>query len=220
MLRHNLLLIFRNFKRFKSTFFINLISLSKGLACVLLIFLWVGDELRVDKFHEKDSQLFQVLENQKVVGEIYTTESTPGHLAESLSVEMPEVEYASAASWVSEYRVSIEGKSIKAKGQYVGKDYLNIFSYELIYGDGNQVLVDKNAIAISESLATHLFNTTDDLIGKGIALEKEKQFQITGVFKDLPHFSSQNLIFYCLMKNIKIHPPGSWIGVTMPMQPI
>ena len=56
MFRHNLLLSYRNFKRYKSSFFINLIGLSVGLASALLIFLWVNDELNVDKFHEKDRE--------------------------------------------------------------------------------------------------------------------------------------------------------------------
>jgi hypothetical protein len=63
MFRHALLLIYRNFLRFKSTFFINLIGLSTGLACSLFIYLWVNDELQVDTFHEKDSQLFQAMLN-------------------------------------------------------------------------------------------------------------------------------------------------------------
>ncbi len=209
MLRHNLLLIYRNFRRFKSTFFINLIGLSTGLACALLIFLWVKDELSVDRFHEKDAQLFQVMENLKSVGKINTTESTPGLLAESLLEEMPEVEYASPASWVDEYRISINDKSIKTTGQYVGKDYFNIFSYDLIYGDKDQVLTDKNAIAISESLATRLFSTKEDLIGKVIAFEKEKQFMITGVFKDVPDNSSTKFDFLLSYEEYKDTSP--WV---------
>ena len=54
MFRHNLLLIYRNFKRYKSSFLINLTGLSTGLACTLLIYLWVNDELSVDKFHITD----------------------------------------------------------------------------------------------------------------------------------------------------------------------
>ncbi|MEX2231626.1 MAG: hypothetical protein WD824_05675 [Cyclobacteriaceae bacterium] len=64
MFRHNLLLIFRSFKRYRSTSIINLIGLSTGLASALLIYLWVNDELSIDKFHEKDSRLYQVMENR------------------------------------------------------------------------------------------------------------------------------------------------------------
>lgn len=209
MFRHNLLLIYRSFKKYQSTFFINLTGLATGLACALLIFLWVRDELKMDKFHEKDTQLYQVMENYQVVGEILTTESTPGLLAEALSDEMPEVEYASPASWVSEYRISIDDKNIKANGQYVGKDYFNIFSYELISGNKDQVLADKSAIAISESLATRLFNTTEDLIGKAITFENEKQFQVTGVFSDVPDQSSTKFDFLLSYEEYKDTSP--WV---------
>jgi hypothetical protein len=64
MIKHNLLIIIRNFKRFKSTFLINLIGLSTGLACALLIYLWVTDELAVDKFHKKDDRLYQVMKTR------------------------------------------------------------------------------------------------------------------------------------------------------------
>ncbi len=209
MLRHNFLLIFRSFKKFKSTFIINLIGLSTGLACALLIFLWVRDELSVDKFHEKDIHLYQVMENQKVVGEIYTTESTPGLLAESLSEEMPEVEYASPASWVSEYRVSVNNENIKAKGQYVGKDYFNIFSFDLISGNKDQVLAAKNAIVISESLAIRLFNSTKDLVGETIKFENEKLLQVTGVFKNVPENSSTKFDFLLSYEEYKDTSP--WV---------
>ena len=56
MLRHSLLLALRNIKKYISSFLINMIGLSTGLCCVLLIFLWVNDELKVDKFHEKDDR--------------------------------------------------------------------------------------------------------------------------------------------------------------------
>lgn len=153
MFHHNLLLIYRNFKRFKSTFFINLIGLATGLACALLIYLWVNDELSVDKFHEKDSQLFQVMENQHNTESIVTTEETPGLLAEALAEEMPEIEYAASGtdpSWFGKFTLSVEDTRIKADGQFAGKDYFNIFSYDLIQGDENQVLSDKNSMVISE----------------------------------------------------------------------
>ncbi len=97
MFRHTLLLAYRSFLRFKSTFFINLVGLSTGLAGALLIYLWVNDELLVDRFHEKDSQLFQVMKNASYSGnEITTYEATPGRLPEALAAEMPVVEKAVA----------------------------------------------------------------------------------------------------------------------------
>ena len=61
MLRHTLLLIYRNTLRFKSTFLINLIGLSSGLACTLLIYLWAADELSFDRYHANNERLFQAM---------------------------------------------------------------------------------------------------------------------------------------------------------------
>ncbi|MES2730478.1 MAG: ABC transporter permease [Bacteroidota bacterium] len=142
MLRHNLLLIYRNFKRFKSTFFINLIGLSTGLACLVLIYLWVNDELHFDKFHQKDSRLFQVMEHKTHADGIVTSPETPELLAETLAEEMPEIEYAAVStppSWFPQIMLSVEGqgsaaRNIKAAGNFVGKDYFNVFSYNPEWG--------------------------------------------------------------------------------------
>src|SRR5688572_25464410 len=98
MLQHNFLIIYRNFKRFRSTFFINLIGLSTGLTCTLLIYLWVNDELNIDKFHENNNRLFQVMERQQQ-SEIDVTEGTPGLLAERMIQEFPEIELAASSTW-------------------------------------------------------------------------------------------------------------------------
>lgn len=88
MFRHNLLLIYRNFKRYKTTFLINLTGLSCGLACVLLIYLWVSDELSFDKYHVNDSRLYQVMANVKSDNGIETNKSTSHMLSEVLPLEI------------------------------------------------------------------------------------------------------------------------------------
>ena len=81
MLQHHLLLIYRNFKRYKNSFFINLIGLTAGLTCALMIYLWVNDELQIDNFHNKGNRLYQVMENEQTEGGTNTTDQTVGVLA-------------------------------------------------------------------------------------------------------------------------------------------
>jgi ABC-type antimicrobial peptide transport system permease subunit len=201
MLRHSLLMIYRNFLRFKGTFFINLLGLSTGLACTLLIYLWVNDELRVDKFHEKDRQLFQVLENQAHSVGIVTSDGTNSRLAEKLAEEIPEIEYATVStppSWFKNVALSFENKRIKAVGLFAGKDYFRVFSYPLIQGDESQVLKDKNGLVISRKLAMKLFNTTQDIVGKTLHWQLdqfEKQGVIVGIVDDIPLSSSVQFDF-------------------------
>ena len=218
MLRHTFLLIYRNFRRFRSTFYINLIGLSSGLACALLIFLWVNDELSVDKFHERDAQLYQVMENQNQADNIVTQGATPGLLAESLAEDMPEVEYAAAvapAEWFGSFTLSVGEKNVKAPGQFAGKDFFTIFSYHLVQGEESQVLADKNAIAISESLAQRLFGTTENVVGQTLdwhILQFTQPVIVSGVFTDIPTNSTVQPDFVLSFEAFKDVNPGvlSW----------
>jgi ABC-type antimicrobial peptide transport system permease subunit len=215
MLQHNLLLIYRNFKRFKTTFFINLVGLSTGLVCTLLIYLWVSDELRIDRFHETDSRLFQAMESQQHAGSIRVTDSTPWLLAEALEDEMPEVEYSAVATptyWFNSQTLSVDDNIIKANGKYTGKDFFRIFSYDLVQGNADEVLADKSAMVISESLALKLFNATDNVIGKTVTFQQDQLYKVSGVFKDLPPASSEYFDFVLSYKNLTDMNPDmtSW----------
>lgn len=215
MLKHNLLIVFRDFKRNKSSFFINLIGLSTGLACALLIYLWVNDELQVDKFHEKDSHLFQVMQNVDMTKEIVTWDVTPGPLAEALVDEMSEVECAASVFEVhaqGKPNLSFKDKKIKANCLFVSKDFFNIFSYDLIEGDANHTLTDKNSIVISEEVAMNLFNSTTNVIGKTIDYQNEQQFFVSGIFKQVPSNSSLQFDFVLSDKLLieKYPSIGNW----------
>lgn len=191
MFRHHLLIIYRSFLRNKSSFFINLVGLSTGLACVLLIFLWVNDEVGVDKFHEKDSQLYQVMNHYQFPDGIQTRWNTPSLLASEIEQEIPEIE--SAVTTISrELRpegVLSNGENInRINALFATDNYFEVFSYELIQGDSKKALVNKNQLVISKELAVKLFGSTEDVIGKSLEWENlyfDGSFQISGVF-DLP----------------------------------
>ncbi len=209
MLKHSLLIIYRNFVRAKSYFIINLVGLSAGLACTLLIYLWVRDELNMNAFHEKDARLYQIMEHQKYADGLMTTTSTPGILAETLKAEFPEVEYAATTTWVNPFTLTHGDNNIKAKGYYVGADYFNIFSFKLLQGDPSQVLKDKLSIVISRSLAKKLFNNESDAVGKIVQLQHDKSFTVSGVFEDLPTASSIQFEFVLSFEEFKLD--NEWV---------
>ncbi|QNK63419.1 ABC transporter permease [Pedobacter sp. PAMC26386] len=203
MFQHHLLLIYRNFKKYKSSFFINLVGLTAGLTCALLIYLWVNDETQMDKFHSKSSQLFQVMENERTDAEINTTDQTVGILGEALQKEMPEVAEAVVASptyWIAQSKLSVKNNTgISGAGIFAGKNFFKVFSYPLISGNINEVLTAKNSVVISEQTAMKLFHTTD-VLGKELVWEnsdmvKENHALISGVFKDMPANSSTRVDF-------------------------
>ncbi|QHT72107.1 FtsX-like permease family protein [Rhodocytophaga rosea] len=199
MFQHILLLTFRSFRRFKNSFFINLIGLSTGLTSVLLIYLWVFDELSMDKFHENDSRLYQVMINvQEDSTQIRTFETNSHLLAPALVKELPEIEYVTPVGWSTQGIVSVQEKQMRAKGRHAGEDYFHIFSFRLLEGNKQTVLTSKESIAISHELAHKLFGTTENLIGKAITWDQEPYegtYLISGIFEKLPGNSSERFDF-------------------------
>src|SRR5450432_2818454 len=198
MFKNNLKIAWRNLLKDRQFTFLNLLGLATGLTCTIVIYLWVHDEYQFDKFHEKDARLYQLMEHRKGKGEVFTADESSGLLAETVAAQNPEVEYAAAeapAAWFQKFTLSVGDKNLKATGQYVGKDYFNIFSFNLLDGNPDKVLADKNNIAISDELAMKLFNTTQNLIGKKILFQQSHVFFVSGVFEKVPVRSSEQFDF-------------------------
>ena len=213
MFKNNFKIAWRNLLKDRQFTLLNLIGLAAGLACTLLIFLWVNDELSFDKFNEKDKQLYQLMEHRKYTDAESISDESFGPLSEALASEMPEIEYAAAVAppeWFQKFTLTVGDKNLKAVGQYVGKDYFNIFSFKLLEGKKNQVLADKNSIVISENLARKLFNTTQNIIGKTIRFQHEKDFFVSGIFEQIPYHSSQQFDFVLSFEYLK--DVQKWVG--------
>lgn len=200
MLQHNLLVIFRSFKRYKSTFLINLIGLSTGLTCTLLIWLWVSDELGFDAFHARNAQLYQVMEWSDEGGKKVVHDGTQGLLGASMVKDLPEVEAAvsmlNLAKHGHKLPFSVDGKSIEQSGVFATHNFFEVFSFPLLTGDASSIFKDQNAIVISEGMAKSLFGSAESAIGKAIGWEvfgKKRQSQVSGVFAKLP--SNNSLVF-------------------------
>ena len=178
MVNYYLKIFLRNIKRDKTTFLINLIGLSSGLACFFLIYLWVSDELSFDKFHKNNDRLYQamLLDVDESGTEVF--EDTPGLLAKALKEELPEVEFAASvipSNWFDSEGIITNGDvKIKGKEQYVGKDYFNIFSYKTTQGSSNKLFIGLNKVMISDKLAQKLFTSNEKAVGKTIEWERKR----------------------------------------------
>jgi putative ABC transport system permease protein len=184
----------RNLIKDKQFSLLNLLGLSTGLACVLLIFLWVSDELSVDKFNSNDSQLFQVMKTSPTAdGGVETYPYTPGLLGQSMQNELPEVQYATvvrpenmdAGAGI----ISINAKSFKASSEYVDQNFFKVFSYKIIDGNTNGFVLNKYGVLLSDQMALKLFNTTQNITGKTIAWNRGEftgSYVVSGVFQSPP----------------------------------
>jgi len=197
MWRHHLKISFRNFQRERSTFLINLLGLSTGLGCTLLIALWVMDELKFDKFHEKDAQLYQVMQHIPVnENDVLTWEWTPGILASTLKEEMPEVALAAHVTTLGGKGIIVKDDvRFQTKERYVSQEFLDLFSYKIIEGDKATLLQDKRSVILTKDLAIKLFKTTKNVVGQTIEWERTwrevgGQFIVSGIIDNPPTHST------------------------------
>jgi putative ABC transport system permease protein len=207
MFRNNLKIAWRHLLKDRQFTLLNVLGLSAGLACTLLIWFWVKDEMSFDKFFAKDDQLYQLMEHRTGKGMSgSTSDESSGMLGEVLKARMPEIEYAAAVAppeWWQKFTLSAGDKNMKAIGQYAGPDYFNVFSFKLVEGNKNKVLADKNAIVISDEIAKKLFNTTENIIGKAIRFQQERDFFVSGVFEKIPDHSSTQFDFVLSFEYLK-----------------
>lgn len=203
MFRHHVLIALRNVIRHKGSFFINLVGLSSGLACAILIFLWVHDELSKDKFHVNEPQLYQVMEKSNENGKVIVKPNTQGLLAESMEKEYPEIESAICYLNIGDYGQKFSLKTskntfVKSRGVFASSDFFNTFSYKLISGNKNEVLKEKGSLIISKSLAQALFGKDENPIGKQVEWEvigKKNTCTVSGIMSDVTAQSTQQFDF-------------------------
>jgi len=195
MLRNYLSIALRNLWKHKSFSAINLIGLALGIACTLLIFLWVRDEKSVDAFHSNSSRLYYVYERNYMGGKLQPWYWTQGPLSEQLKKEFPEVEQATAISWSSTNTFSVGEKALKESGYSAGAEFFTMFSHPLLEGSAIQALNTPNSLAISRKMAVDFFGSPSAAIGKTIRYENRKDFTISAVFEDMGDHVSDKASF-------------------------
>ena len=190
MLKNYLKTAFRNLWKNKAFSFINIMGLALGLACSLLIMLWVSDEYKVDAFHKNGSRLYSVFERQFRDGEVNAFHGGPGIMADEMKKVLPEVQYATNYAWNELTTFESNNKIIKKSGNHAGQDFFKIFTYPLLEGNAATALQTPLDIAISKKMAEEFFGSPAQAIGKTIRYDNKKDLKITAVFDNVPQNST------------------------------
>jgi len=193
VLKNYLKTALRNLGRNKVFSLINISGLALGMACSLLILLWVQSEYKIDSFNKSSSRLYSIYERQYYNDKVDVYHSTPGLLADEIKRVFPEIEYASGFGWISENSFSRGDKVIEEEGGWAGDDYFKMFNYPLLQGDAQTALNTPSAIAVSRKMAESFFGSPENAINKTIRFNDKRDFKITAVFENRHVNASQNL---------------------------
>jgi putative ABC transport system permease protein len=194
MLRNHIKIALRNLFRNKGFSVINISGLAIGMASAILILLWVQNEISYDRFHEKNSRLYEIWENNMHDGALQTGLNTQQLIGPALKNDYPEIENTSRVSWEMSILFGYGDKQVKATGIWVDPSFLTMFSFPLLKGDVKTALNDPYSLVITEKMAKKLFGESDPL-GKLVKFDNSENFKITGLLKDLPNNSQFNFEF-------------------------
>ncbi len=190
MLNNYLKIIIRNIRKNKGYSFINIFGLAVGMACCILILLWVKDELSFDRFHDNADVIYRITEHQyDSSGDYFPVAVTPWPLAEALKDDFPEIVDSARLRILSGRLISYKDKKFNEK-DFVAVDpsFLKMFSFPLVKGDISTALTEPNSILVTEETAARYFGN-EDPIGKVLAYNNNIDFKVTGVLKNVHHNS-------------------------------
>ncbi|HMB93897.1 MAG TPA: ABC transporter permease, partial [Rhodothermales bacterium] len=188
MLRNYFRVAFRNLRKHTGYTFINVVGLTVGIACCVMIMLFVQSELGFDRFHANADRLYRL--NKVVTPQTGGTERhviSSGPMGPTLAADYPEVEQAvRVLPWFDEILTTHGETSIKLETTvFVDSNFFDVFSFELLRGDPNTALAAPLSMVLSEETARAFFGNEDPM-GQTLIGLNGFEFTITGIAKNPP----------------------------------
>ena len=195
MLTNYLKIAWRTLRKQRGLTFINIVGLATGLACCLLIMLYVLDELSYDRYNEKANRIYRIHTDVKFGGNDTHLAVSPDPIGPTLKKDYPQVEQF--------VRLHDRGtQSVKRTGEptnlrednitFADSTLFDVFTLPLISGDPKRALTEPNTVVISESAAMRHFGKQNPM-GQTLLFDGNKTYTVTGVMQDMPknaHFHS------------------------------
>ncbi|MBN1480742.1 ABC transporter permease [candidate division KSB1 bacterium] len=204
MFKNYLKMTFRNLKKYKQYSLINILGLAIGLACFVLIVLWVQDELSYDRFHQNADDIYILYRNDKNKLDA----STSRLLASALKAELPEVVNATSFTPLPEpfkAYVEYQNRGFEENIAMAEPEFFDLFSFEFKEGDPRSALQNPNSLIITERMAQKYFGEKNAL-GESMVLTligQKKILKVTGILKNLPHNSHIRRDFFAPIEFLK-----------------
>jgi putative ABC transport system permease protein len=215
MIHNYLKVALRNLVKQKFYSLINITGLAIGLACLILISLYVIHELSYDKHHLYSKEIFRVGFHLKFGGKEAKYAVAPAPLAEAIREEIPEALSATRfRSWGSFLikRDVPESENIKQNGViWTDPNVFDVFTIPLIKGNPEICLQDPNTVIISQSAAYKYFSD-EDPINQSLILNNDMLVKITGVYEDMPENSHFKFDVMLSMKGLEESKSQMWLS--------
>jgi len=190
MVKNYLSIAWRNIRQSPLYAFINIFSLAIGLACCMVIYLFIKDERSFDSFHYKKDNLYRLDEVQNFPGtNVQKVALTMPGMGPFLLKEFPEVvNYTRFMCRPKQLVVKDDKRFLLPYLATVDSTFLDLFDFEVLLGDKSTGLDEPNTMMVTAATALKFFSSTDKALGNTLNF-RDKEYKITGVLKNIPENS-------------------------------
>lgn len=207
MLRNYLKIAFRNLRKSPVYSFINIVSLAVGIACCMVIYLFVRHEYSYDQFHKNGDRIYRLNEvryekpqsqikdkpffDTRAPDGLWKSAYLPLPLGPALKQQFPEIQQVVRGD-AGNALVRKDDEVHEESVTYVDSNFFNLFSFPLLRGNPDEVLKDPQDVVLTSSIARKYFGD-ENPVGKTLRIKMEDQeetFTVTGIAKEAPDNSS------------------------------
>lgn len=188
MIKNFINVALRNLLKHKFYTGLNILGLSVGVTCFLLIFLYVQSELSYDNFHEDAVDIYRLDFEGVLNGDDFIIAVSGPPTAAALVADYPEIIDGIRFRQRGSFLVKRKGETETIKEEeagFVDPNFFTFFSFDLLHGDVKTVLENPNTLALSETAAKKYFGQSDP-IGQTLTFDNEDDYEVRGVYADIP----------------------------------
>lgn len=212
MFRNYILIALRNLLKQKGYSAINILGLSIGMTCCILILLWVADELSYDRFHEKADRLYRVVLKARLNDKDLEIPVSCGPLAAALVREMPEVESAARLRETGNFTVRFGERVFnETRFFFADSNLFTVLSAEWLDGNPDDALRAPNSLVLTDAAARKYFGTAP-AVGNVLKIDGRDNYKVTGVVREYPTHSHLHFDFLASRSSRVFGDENIWLS--------
>src|SRR5688572_8196983 len=194
MIKNYFKIAWRNLFKNKGFSLTNILSLTIGITCTILILLWVQDETSFNKFHNNYKNIYQVMATRNFNNQVFTDQNMVMPMAKTIQEEIPQVKHAVVTTHPQPHVLSYGEQKLKKQGYTVSEHFFDMFSWKFIKGNAATAIQDAYSLILTESAAKALFGNNDP-INKIVKVDNEYDAKVTAIVADVPGNSTLQFDF-------------------------
>lgn len=214
MFKNYINIAIRNLIKHKFYTGINILGLSVGVTCFLMIFLYVKHEISYDDFQEDLENIYRLDFEGSLNGNAFVGASSSPPAGAALVNDFPEFLESVRFRDRGSFLVKQKGQTQTIKEEsaiYVDGNFFNFFTFNLIQGDPNTCLTAPNLVVLSQTAAKKYFGDNDP-IGQVLTFDNESDFEVTGIYEDLPDNSQIQFDVLLSLETLDEARQGFWLS--------